>query len=63
MKRLIVGISGATGVQMGYRLLQALRTFEDIRDQGMHDWEYCNRHVEKFLNWIPLTGTFEMEAQ
>ncbi len=30
MKRLIVGISGATGVQMGYRLLQALRTFEDI---------------------------------
>ena len=33
MKRLIVGISGATGVQMGYRLLQALRTFEDIRDR------------------------------
>ena len=37
--------------------------FEDIRDQGKHDWEYCNRHIEKFLNWIPLSGTFEMEAQ
>lgn len=30
MKRLIVGISGATGVQLGYRLLQALRGFDDI---------------------------------
>ena len=37
--------------------------FEDIRDQGYHDWEYCNRHIEKYLNWIPLSGTFEMEVQ
>lgn len=30
MKRLIVGISGATGVQLGYRLLQVLRGIDDI---------------------------------
>lgn len=30
MRRLIVGISGATGVQIGYRLLEALRQFEDL---------------------------------
>ena len=28
--RLIVAITGATGVQMGYRLLQALDTFDDV---------------------------------
>ena len=30
MKRLIVGISGASGVQMGYRLLQALHEKENV---------------------------------
>ena len=30
MRKLIVGISGATGVQIGYRLLQALSWAEDI---------------------------------
>ena len=30
MKRLIVGISGATGVQIGYRLLEVLHAREDI---------------------------------
>ena len=30
MKRLIVGISGATGVQIGYRLLEVLHQREDI---------------------------------
>ena len=29
-KRIIVGISGATGAQMGYRLLQALRAVPDV---------------------------------
>lgn len=28
--KLIVGITGATGVQMGYRLLQALTVFDDV---------------------------------
>ena len=37
--------------------------FEDIRDQGKHDWEYCNRHVEQFLNWIPLNSAYVMEDQ
>lgn len=30
MRRLIVGISGATGVQIGIRVLEALQTFEDV---------------------------------
>ena len=30
MKRIIVGISGATGVEMGARLLEALRNIEDV---------------------------------
>lgn len=30
MRRVIVGISGATGVQIGYRLLEALRSLEDV---------------------------------
>lgn len=30
MRRIIVGISGATGVQIGYRLLEALRSLEDV---------------------------------
>lgn len=30
MKRIVVGISGATGVQIGYRLLQVLSQREDI---------------------------------
>ena len=27
--------------------------FTQVRDSGKHDWVYCNRHVENFLNWIP----------
>ena len=30
MKRIIVGISGASGVIMGYRLLQALQNFSEV---------------------------------
>ena len=37
--------------------------FNDIRDNGKHDWEYCNRHVELFLDWISLTNTYKMEDQ
>lgn len=37
--------------------------FEDIRDDGKHDWVYCNKHVQRFLNWIPLNSTYIMEDQ
>lgn len=51
----------------GYEFMDRMKAmglkFKEIRDQGMHDWEYCNRHVEAFLNWIPLQNTFKMEAQ
>lgn len=38
-------------------------SFEDIRDWGKHDWEYCGRHVAKFLDWIPLHSAYIMEDQ
>ena len=51
----------------GYAVMDEMRRmglkFNEIRDQGKHDWEYCNRHVESFLEWIPLKNTFKMEDQ
>ena len=35
--------------------------FEDVRDHGKHNWEYCNRKVWDYLNWIPLGETYRME--
>jgi len=37
--------------------------FDDIRDHGRHDWDYCNLHVEKFIKWIPLKNVFGMEVE
>jgi S-formylglutathione hydrolase FrmB len=37
--------------------------FEDIRDDGKHDWVYCNKHVQRFLDWIPLNSAYIMEDQ
>ena len=37
--------------------------FTQVRDAGKHDWVYCNRHVERFLNWIPLHSDYIMEDQ
>lgn len=42
--------------QMGLELTQ-------IRDSGKHDWVYCNRHIQKFLDWIPLHSDYIMEDQ
>lgn len=36
--------------------------FLDIRDEGGHDWDYCNRHIKQFIDWLPLKHTFEMEG-
>lgn len=51
----------------GYVTMDLMRKmgldFKDIRDDGKHDWEYCNRHIEAFLQWIPLSNTYRMEAQ
>lgn len=35
--------------------------FEDIRDHGKHNWEYCDRHVKQFIEWIPLKNVYKME--
>lgn len=37
--------------------------FEDIRDHGKHNWEYCNRKIREFINWIPLNNVFRMEEE
>jgi putative tributyrin esterase len=37
--------------------------FEDVRDHGKHNWEYCNREVGKFIDWIPLKNVFRMEEE
>ena len=51
----------------GYMVMDTMRKmgleFEEIRDKGKHDWEYCNRHIENYLNWLPIKNAFKMEAQ
>ncbi len=55
------------GAQDGYAVMDYMTSlgleFTQVRDQGMHDWQYCNRHVEAFLDWITLPDTFTMEDQ
>lgn len=55
------------GAQDGYAAMDYMTSlgieFTQVRDEGMHDWVYCNRHIEAFLNWIPLENTFKMEIQ
>ena len=40
---------------------QAGLEFADIRDHGRHNWEYCDKKVKEFLEWIPLKNVFKME--
>lgn len=55
------------GAQDGYAIMDYMKQLGvdvyDVRDQGKHDWEYCNRHVEAFLDWIPLHSDYRMEDQ
>lgn len=55
------------GAQEGYEIMDYLKglgvAVHDVRDHGKHDWVYCNRHVEAFLNWIPLHSDYIMEDQ
>lgn len=37
--------------------------FERIIDHGAHNWEYCNKHVKKFLDWLNIEGTFQREQE
>ena len=30
--------------------------FERIIDHGAHNWEYCNKHVRQFLEWLNIGG-------
>ncbi len=37
--------------------------FERIIDHGAHNWEYCNKHVRQFLEWLNIGGTFRREEE
>ncbi|WP_312641122.1 UbiX family flavin prenyltransferase [Hydrogenoanaerobacterium sp.] len=57
MKRIIVGISGASGVWIGYRLLQILRTFPKVETHlVMTDSAVCNLRIETELSVDDVTS-------
>ena len=33
--------------------------FERTIDHGHHNWEYCDRHVKKFIDWLAIEDTFK----
>jgi S-formylglutathione hydrolase FrmB len=37
--------------------------FDRVIDHGAHNWEYCNRHIKKFLDWIDIKETFQRDAE
>lgn len=55
------------GAQDGYAVMDYMKALGvpvyDVRDQGKHDWDYCNRHIAAFLDWIPLHSVYRMEDQ
>lgn len=55
------------GAQDGYEVMDYMKKLgvdvHDVRDQGKHDWVYCDRHIQSFLDWIPLHSEYIMEDQ
>lgn len=55
------------GARDGYAVMDYMKALGvdvfDVRDEGMHDWVYCNRHIKAFLDWIPLHSDYVMEDQ
>jgi len=37
--------------------------FEATIDHGEHNWEYCNRHVKRFIDWLNIQGTFQRDKE
>ena len=37
--------------------------FEYIVDHGSHNWEYCNRHVKQFMDWLDIKGTHQRNVE
>ena len=37
--------------------------FERTIDHGAHNWEYCNRHVKKILDWLDIRETVQRDAE
>jgi S-formylglutathione hydrolase FrmB len=33
--------------------------FVETIDHGHHNWEYCDRHVKKFIDWLEIEDTFK----
>ena len=54
------------GAQDGYAVMDLMRTLGvdlyDVRDEGRHDWDYCQKHLPAFLEWLGDVGEFLMEV-
>ena len=37
--------------------------FDRTIDHGGHNWEYCNRHVKKFLDWLDIKETYQRDFE
>lgn len=37
--------------------------FVEIRDHGAHNWEYCDRHVKKFIDWLDIQSTVQRDVE
>lgn len=37
--------------------------FTAIIDHGAHNWEYCNKHVKKFIDWLEIEDTYQRNAE
>ena len=33
--------------------------FEEIIDHGEHNWEYCDRHIKNFIDWLEIEDTYK----
>jgi S-formylglutathione hydrolase FrmB len=33
--------------------------FVEVIDHGAHNWEYCDKHVKKFIDWLEIEDTYK----
>ena len=54
------------GAKDGYAIMDYMKSLgipiTENRDQGRHDWDYCNKHIERFMDWITIPDAFQMEV-
>ena len=54
------------GAKDGYAIMDYMKSLgipiTENRDKGRHDWDYCNKHIERFMDWITIPDAFQMEV-